>query len=272
MPNIFYRITSALLFYRKARTIYQLHGPLAYELAIATLEDDRSYYAFEEIELLRRRLEEDLSLMKRGSWGAAEEEGKSRPFGKWVKRAALRPKWGQLLFRLALHRRPQRILELGTGAGISALYLSAACPESHLDTLEGHPLLAERAQTLFQRQERTHIQVHQGTFLNTLPQFKDKEPYDLIYVDGDHREEVIPSLFKALESLAHAETIIIFDDIRWSAGTERAWEAIRREETVRLSIDLFQFGLLFFSPRILEKQHVYLIHHRWKPWSMLRGW
>jgi len=50
------------------------------------------------------------------------------------------------------------------------------------------------------------------------------------------------------------ESIIILDDIYWSAGMTRAWKEIIREPRISLSIDLYRMGILFFTPD-LSKQN-----------------
>jgi len=47
----------------------------------------------------------------------------------------------------------------------------------------------------------------------------------------------------------------VFDDIHWSLEMEEAWEQIRQDPGVTLSIDLFFIGLVFFSPSFKVKQH-----------------
>ena len=50
-------------------------------------------------------------------------------------------------------------------------------------------------------------------------------------------------------------TVLIFDDIHWSAEMERAWEFIKNADSVTLTIDLFFIGLVFFRKAQKEKEH-----------------
>jgi len=54
---------------------------------------------------------------------------------------------------------------------------------------------------------------------------------------------------------AHNETILIFDDIHWSAQMEEAWEIIKQHNSVTLSIDLFFIGIVFLRKDFKVKQH-----------------
>ncbi len=53
---------------------------------------------------------------------------------------------------------------------------------------------------------------------------------------------------------AHNDSIFLFDDIHWSEGMEKAWEAIKNHNKVRVTIDLFRMGIVFFK-NALSFQH-----------------
>jgi len=50
-------------------------------------------------------------------------------------------------------------------------------------------------------------------------------------------------------------SMIILDDIHWSAEMELAWQHCKDHSAVTLSIDLFFIGLLILRKEIREKQH-----------------
>jgi hypothetical protein len=52
----------------------------------------------------------------------------------------------------------------------------------------------------------------------------------------------------------HNGTILVVDDIYWSAEMEQAWERIKEHPRVTSTIDLFQLGIVFFN-RDLHKKH-----------------
>ena len=51
----------------------------------------------------------------------------------------------------------------------------------------------------------------------------------------------------------HEDTVFIFDDIYWSAEMTKAWNEIKANPKVVVTIDLFQIGLVFFK-KTQEKQ------------------
>ena len=60
---------------------------------------------------------------------------------------------------------------------------------------------------------------------------------------------------KAHQEWFDKETILIFDDIHWSAEMEKAWAEIKANPSVTLTIDLFFIGLVFVRKAQKEKEH-----------------
>lgn len=93
----------------------------------------------------------------------------------------------------------------------------------------------------------------------TNPEQRTPEPqtFDLIYFDGNHQKEATLKYFHELLPLAHNDSVFIFDDIHWSPGMEEAWEEIKTHPQVRVSIDSFFWGIVFFRKE-QEKEHFIL--------------
>ena len=75
----------------------------------------------------------------------------------------------------------------------------------------------------------------------------------LVYIDGDHTYEAATRYFEKLLPLAKDHNVFVFDDIYWSEDMTRAWNEISAHPAVRLSIDTFYSGYLFFQKDIQEK-------------------
>jgi predicted O-methyltransferase YrrM len=78
---------------------------------------------------------------------------------------------------------------------------------------------------------------------------------DFAFIDGNHRQEPTERYFKELLGKANNDSILVFDDIHWSAEMETAWETIKKDAAVTCSIDLFFIGIVFFRKEFKEKQH-----------------
>lgn len=92
---------------------------------------------------------------------------------------------GQLLRMLSKLMRPQRVLEIGTFTGFSALCLAEGLTaDGVLHTLEVRAEDARIAQSFFDQSPHRHqIQLHLGPAMDTLAGLQ--EVWDLVFIDAD---------------------------------------------------------------------------------------
>jgi len=173
------------------------------------------------------------------------------------------------LFRITNHYKPGHILEMGTSLGISAAYLKKGALNANFTTLEGCPQIAKQAQQVFKRLKLENINMNVGDFKTTLPKTLDEmKQLGLVFFDGNHRKAPTLEYFEMAMRYADENSIFIFDDIYWSEEMIEAWNILKKDNRVSLSIDLFSMGILFFKKDFKEKQHYKLVPWWWKPWRM----
>jgi predicted O-methyltransferase YrrM len=158
---------------------------------------------------------------------------------------------GKLLHLLALTQGAQRILEIGTLGGYSAIWLARALPsDGHLVTLERDPRHAEVARQNFELAGLAdRISLHVGPALETLAQWRAPPmmPFDLIFIDADKPNNL--GYVQAALTLSRPGTLIIVDNVvregavvashrAAAAGVRRMTEWIGREP--RLSATVLQ--------------------------------
>lgn len=255
----FFLIKEYILYRLKAKNAHGIHSPFIYEMVCEVLNDKRTFYPFEQIESLRKTLLSNQDIIQVEDFGAGSHIQKTnkRRIGDIARIAGRSPSHGRLLFRIVNHYRCKHIIELGTSLGLATAYMASANTNATIDTVEGSASIAERAKEHF-KQLGLNIQVHVNQFENVLEPLLKKNPFDLLFIDGNHRK--VPTLQYFLTALpyAHENSMIIFDDIHWSQDMKEAWEEIRQHKSVRCSIDLFQFGIVLFRTDFKEKQHFIL--------------
>lgn len=98
------------------------------------------------------------------------------------------PVVGRLLQTLVFALRAQRVLEIGTYAGYSALMMAAALPpDGRLITCEADPVHAEFARRhIAQSAFADRIEVREGPALQTIATLDG--PLDLVFIDADKTE------------------------------------------------------------------------------------
>jgi predicted O-methyltransferase YrrM len=245
----------------RANNRHAVHSPFVYSLMEEVLHDRRKFYAFSEIEKRRGELLRDHRLVRVTDMGAGSALQRVTERRVWdlARYTAKAPKYGRLLFRLAHYLQPSTILELGTSLGISTSYLASGRSEARMVTLEGCPEISALAAETFRRLGLNQVRMIQGNFDDTLaPALLELPHLDMAFIDGNHRREPTLRYFAQCLTRTHEESVLIFDDIHWTAEMQEAWEEIKAHPSVTLSVDLFFMGLVFFRRTIREKQHFIL--------------
>ncbi len=234
-----------------------IHSPFVFDLITQVLNDEHAYYCYRSIEAQRARLLKDQTLLTIEDFGAGSRVSatKQRKVCE-VAASALKPKkYSQLMFRLANYYQANGILELGTSLGITSSYLANARKNERVHTMEGAYAIADQAQQTFNAQQLDNIEIIRGNFDETLPRFlASASPLDFVYIDGNHRLEPTLRYFEQLYPKLSQSSIVVFDDIHWSAEMEQAWETVKKDERVMMTIDLFFIGLVVFREDFKVKQ------------------
>jgi len=235
-----------------------VHSPFVFDFIKFVLNDKKKYKAYDIIEARRKSLLADGRSIEVEDFGAGSSVIKSntRVVSKMAASSLKPKKFAQLLYRIAAYYKPGSIVELGTSFGITTSYLASGHPSAKIYTLEGSSAIAGIAQQSFDQFGLQQIQLIQGDFAHTFPDLLEKLPaVGLGFVDGNHRKKPTLEYFYHLLGHSTESTILIFDDIHWSSEMEQAWEEIKKQDAVTLSIDLFFIGIVFLRKDFKVKQH-----------------
>ena len=231
-----------------------IHSPFVFELYNEVINKKGNYYSFDKIEHQRKKLlisKKEIEVIDLGT-------GKSgkRKISEIAERSLKSEKYGQLLFRLAYHFKPETILELGTSLGISTCYLASANPNAKVITIEGSSEIIKEAKRNFSELGLSNIETVAGNFDQVLPSVIGhastalstgrSSVIDFVFFDGNHKKTPTLNYFHQLLEHISNDSLFIFDDIHWSAEMEEAWEEIKSHPKVTVTIDLFFLGLVFF--------------------------
>jgi predicted O-methyltransferase YrrM len=232
-----------------SKTRHGTHSPFVYRLADEVIYDFSNKSDYNNIEDQRKKLLNDDSEIQVTDLGAGSHLNKNRTKSvkQIAKNALKRPGLAQLIYRLAKDNNPEQILELGTCLGLTTAYLAKAVPTAEVITIEGCPQTAAVAAQNFKDLQLKNIELKVGNFDTILPSItKSKAKLDFVYIDGNHRKEATLNYFRLCLPKVHENSILIFDDIYWSTGMKEAWEEIKQHPDVRITVDLFWIGLVFF--------------------------
>jgi len=255
------RLLKYLNYRLTAHTEHDVHSPFVYAFYQELIANAPPVEDFKELEEIRKHLQANQTTIHLTDLGAGSKRLNSttRTISDIVRHGIARKKQAEFLFRLVKRFAPKTIIELGTSVGLTSLYLSKAQASSTLYTIEGCPELYAFSKKEFERHHATNIVSINGNFDEELPKaLSSLQSADLVYFDGNHAYEPTLRYFGMALEKKHAGTIFIFDDIYWSAGMEKAWKEIHTHPDVSLSMDFFQFGIVFFRTEQKNKEHFVL--------------
>ena len=254
-------IVGFLKHYFRSQSKYRIHSPFVFDFYKNVLNNRQVYPQYRSINRMRKELESVSRFIKRRDLGARSKDfpGDQRfvRVRDVARHSSVSQKKGELLFRFVKNYHPVSILELGTSLGISSTYLGLAWPDCNIVTIEGCIDSAGVARENFEKAGLKHIHVITGNFEDKLATALEEMPSpDLVFFDGNHKMK--PTLAYFEECLKHINpgTVFIFDDIHWSRGMEEAWRIIRRHPEVKVTIDIYQMGFVFFREELSKEDFI----------------
>jgi len=259
------QIKSYIKFLFHSKNEHGLHSPFVFDLVTKCFYNNTKYPEYETLKSYRKSLLENKNTIEVTDFGAGSRVFKSntREIAKIAKTAGITPKNAELLFRIVRYFQPKSVLEIGTSLGLatSALSLGSRNFGTNIITLEGCPNTQKQAQVQLQDKNSNFQNIE---FINTefSSYFKNLHlsptTHHLIYFDGNHSKKATLDYFEALLPSISNDSVWIFDDIHWSADMEDAWEIIKNHSKVSVTIDTFQWGIVFF--RAEQKKEHFIIN------------
>jgi hypothetical protein len=245
-----FQIKSYLQFLWHSKNEHAVHSPFVFNFLTKCVYDKKPKPEYSVLKKYRKSLLENNNTIEVTDFGAGSKVFKTntRIISKIAKTAGISPKRAQLLFRIANYfqsnpsdseQAKQSILEIGTSLGLATAALA-----SNTGTIAKHQL-----QLLNIHNVKSIVTEFSEYFKNTKPKTQN-----LIYFDGNHSKKATLAYFECLLPTITNETVWIFDDIHWSAEMQEAWEIIKNHPKVTVTIDTFQWGLVFFR-REQPKEH-----------------
>ena len=244
----------------KAKSRFKIHSPFVFKLVNEVFRDKTKYDDFAKLHKIHKRYRKRTDKVETSDFGSKSGQNgyevKTVSVGKIVRQRSHSKKQLELLYRLSKYFKPATILEFGTAVGISTNYLAKGSPESKTITMEGCMGLSSIANKNFKKRN-LDIEVEVGEFDAILDHvLEGVDKLDMVYFDGNHRKKPTLDYFEKCFAFAEENSVFMFDDIHWSVGMNQAWNKIKKDERVSLTIDLYWIGLVFFNQGITKQNFV----------------
>jgi predicted O-methyltransferase YrrM len=236
----------------KSKKGHNVHSPFVYKLIENVFNNKNEVAIFDFIEEIRVILLKNNKLINLNGFGSGSKTFNNKgqiSVSVVTKHTSVPKKYGQFLFNFVQHTKPQCVIELGSSVGISSMYLSSHNFLKRFITIEGEFDLCEITAKNLEYINAPNFEIVHGNFFEKLPFALSKcgGLKKLVFVDGDHSCEKTLAIFNQLIPNMAKNDVVIFDDIYLNKGMIKAWEMIKNDKRVMLTIDIYKFGIVFFD-------------------------
>ena len=237
---------------------FKTHSPFVFAFITLILEDKGSEYKRLRDKLNRYYQQNKIQVSTEGNAGEGSQSlGKKKvSASSFSNKVGLPPKYGKVLHGLIRENNIYSVIELGTSLGISTSYLSSHAAVD-VTTIEANKQVLDVTRQAYQEignSKSIHfVHARFDAILSDL--CKAGLANTLIFIDGDHNKEAVMRNFTSCLPFIEESTILVFDDIYWSESMTDSWHEIYQHKKVKLSIDIFRLGIVFFKQANKEKQH-----------------
>lgn len=198
-----------------------IHSPFVFSFVTNIVENRHAFYAYSDIEtyLSERR----------------KKKYKSKKINK-------------LIFQIILFYKKNNILEIGSGKDYNALYASAISQQVKMTCVETRTSLRKQLSTLL------YDWKHPISLQETLPQTAEK--FDCILVDFKRYSDNPEVLCDYLFAHSNENTVIILNNIRTNPSVYSLVQQIRKDQRVRISLDMYQTAVFFFDTKYYKRNYL----------------
>lgn len=186
-----------------------------------------------------------------------ESRGGKRQISKIPKASLISSERSQLLNRLIRYLKANRALVLG-----STLGLEAAAMATHnsliVTSFHNSPYTAMLAHKNFENWglKEDVVQILEAYDISECLESEEIQQQDLVYIGRSYWQENPIHNFIDLLPLAHNDSVFILDGIHSSTQMEKAWATIKEHPEIRVSIDTFRWGFIFFRKEQVKEDFI----------------
>ncbi len=256
-------LKSYLKFLWNSKNEHGVHSPFVFDLVTQCFYDKKQHPEYRILKEYRNSLLQNKNFIEVTDFGAGSKVFKSnkRQISKIAQTAGISSKRAELLFRIVRYFQPESILEIGTSLGLATSALTLGNSKAKIISLEGCPntlkecqlQLAKLSSRALSRDNFNNVEYINTEFSTFFKNLK-LTTYSLVYFDGNHSKKATLEYFEQLLVNITNDSVWIFDDIHWSSDMEVAWQVIKNHPEVKVTIDTFQWGIVFFRAE-QEKEH-----------------
>lgn len=206
----------------KHRKGFGVHSPFAYSIITDVIEERNQYYAY----LAMKRV--------------------------YAQNAPISFKYACLLLRLANRFRSRQILEVHNDGGYSLLPLILTDSRNSLVSLANQQQRDVTVAHLSWLKERVGQVTFEESYTSIAPDYKA----DMILVSDVPQGMSKTDLAQWLFDHTHENTLILVKGIRPRDPLEGLWDELTDNESIEITMDLYDYGLAIRRPRFFKQHYI----------------
>ena len=160
-----------------------------------------------------------------------------------------REKVDRFFLRFANYLQLPSLLEVGTGSGLSACYLSAGNEKMRCVTI--NPSLPEDVLAVLSSIHS--IANKRGDELELLAQYLDKNKLDLVHIGYT---PLYKEIWEMILPHVEAYTCVLVSHPYADSMKKQWWKSVIADSRVTVSFDLYDVGILFFNPKRCKEHRI----------------
>jgi predicted O-methyltransferase YrrM len=244
-----------------SKSKFKIHSPFVFTFIINVLENRKKDYMHFPKQLLShyKALKIKVSVSGNAGEGSKSLSKKQIPAIRFIGKVGLPAKYGKVLNGLIEENKIEHVIELGTSLGRSTSFLVSG-NRVKVTTVEANKEMLDISKEAFNHLGQSgFVTFVHARFDEVFGELcKNDLSNTLIFIDGDHGKDAVLNLFKTCLPYTKPSTILVFDDIYWSPGMTEAWCDIEQHDEVKLSLDIYRMGIVFFRKATKAKEHFQL--------------
>lgn len=251
------KLRKSVLLYRKMRHRggHGIHSPFVYNLVTKVIDEKCGYYRYSDIELVRKQLLQNTTPVTYTDRRSLNKQ-RTSTVSKLTKREAVNQKQGKLLFRLTNYFKPTRILQVGSGMGLSTLYMTSYDKKVNCVVLEHEAAFTPVLEWVYEK-ARTPVNLYTGSYKETLmPALKELKTVDFILFDIAPESGDIEYLFRECLKCAHEKTVFVCVGINRSRVMSCFWKEICANSDMTVTIDLYSLGIILLEKKLHKRNYI----------------
>jgi predicted O-methyltransferase YrrM len=235
--NYHRRVKSYLQYLIKAKSNLYIHSPFVFDFYNNVIRDKKKNNFYSKA-LINNN---SYKLLAKSYYQEANSSG-------------IKKKYGKLISRIINHYNLTTALELGTNVGIGTAYIAEyAQSVITIDKNEEYSLLAK---SIHRKNSINNVEYIIGDIDLILEEILLNKKIDFVFADANHNYSASIKYFNMIKNNLHDNSIYIIDDINWSEDMNKAWNDIKKDKNVTISIDLYRMGILFFNPSLSKQNFI----------------